>query len=92
MVGPRRSSNIKAKTSVKKIEVTKKAPNPKAIKNKTSEIPVITTSSNLTSDYIGNITKTNKLNTQNEQKKYQKKKSYQEQIIRKLKKQPITKF
>ena len=62
MVGLRRSSNIKAKTTAKKIEMAKKAPDPKHFTNKTSEIPVLTTSSNLTSDYIGNITKTKKLN------------------------------
>ena len=86
MVGPRRSSNIRASTSVKKIEVTKKTSDQKCFTEKTSEIPVLTTSSNLTSDYIGNITKTNKLNTQNEQKKIPEKKSCQEQIIKKYKK------
>lgn len=74
MVGPHHSSNNKAITVAKKNEVTKRAPNPKPSKKKTSENPILTPSSNLTSNFISNIIETNKINTQNEQKKIPEKK------------------
>ena len=61
------ASNIKATTSSKKVKITEKASNPVS-KKLSSKVPLITTSTNLTSDYIGNITKNNNGNAHNQVK------------------------
>jgi len=79
----RHSVNSKNATKPIKVDHTVKPAN--AInKNITCDVPLITTSSNLTSDYIGNITKDNKGSMYNQPKKYKKKKHKQNQITTKL--------
>ena len=68
-----RSVNSKNATKPIKVDHTVKPVQP-ANKNVTCDVPLITTSSNLTSDYIGNITKDNKGSTYNQPKKIQGKK------------------
>ena len=69
----RHSSISKTATKPKKVDHTVKPANP-VNKKVLCDVPLTPTSTNLTSDYIGNITKDNKGNTYNQPKKIQEKK------------------